>query len=93
MTPETLVTPEMLVIWLTPLVPAAATGYLLKAQYGKSTFSAFTFGVFIYLFMVVGQLLLIEAAQRWNIPFPALMLALAVAVFLLFRWQSLSKRR
>lgn len=81
-------TPEMMVIWLTPILPAAATGYLLKTQYGKSTFSAFTFGLFIYLFMVVGQLLLIEAAQRWNIPFPALMLVLAVAVFLLFRWQA-----
>jgi len=86
-------TPEMMVIWLTPILPAAATGYLLKAQYGKTTFSALTFGIFIYLFMVVGQLLLIEAAQRWNIPFAALMLVLAVAVFLLFRWQAGARRR
>jgi hypothetical protein len=83
----------MLVIWLTPLLPAAATGVLLKTQYGKTTFSGVTFGIFIYLFMVVGQLALIEAAQRWNIPFPALMLVLAVAVFLLFRWQSGARRR
>jgi quinol-cytochrome oxidoreductase complex cytochrome b subunit len=86
-------TPELLVIWLTPLLPAAATGVLLKTQYGKTTFSGVTFGIFIYLFMVVGQLGLIEAAQRWNIPFPALMLVLAVAVFLLFRWQAGARRR
>lgn len=86
-------TPEMIVVWLAPMVPAAATGYLLKTQYGKSTFSALTFGVFIYLFMVVGQLMLIEAAQRWNIPFPALMLVLALAVFFLFRWQAGARKR
>jgi quinol-cytochrome oxidoreductase complex cytochrome b subunit len=86
-------TPEMMVIWLTPLLPAVACGYLLKSQYGKATFNAVTFAVFIYLFMVVGQLALIKAAQRWNIPFPALMLALAVAVFFLFRWQAGSRKR
>lgn len=86
-------TPMMLVIWLTPLMPAAITAYLLKAQNGKSTFSAATFGIFIYLFMVVGQLLLIEAASRWNIPFAASMLFLAVAVFLLFRWNAGSRKR
>jgi hypothetical protein len=86
-------TPEILVIWLTPLLPAVATAYMLKAQSRKSTFSAITFGIFIYLFMVVGQFLLIEAASRWNIPFAALMLALAVAVFLLFRWQAGPRKR
>jgi len=85
--------PEMLVIWLAPLMPALLTAYMLKKQSGKSLFSAITFGIFIYLFMVVGQLLLIEAASRWNIPFPALMLALAVAVFFLFRWQAGPKQR
>jgi hypothetical protein len=82
-----------LVIWLTPLMPAAVTAYMLKAQSGKSTFSAVTFGIFIYLFMVVGQFLLILAQNRWNIPFAASMLALAVAVFLLFRWQAGPRKR
>ncbi|HET9149633.1 MAG TPA: hypothetical protein VFO61_04045 [Alphaproteobacteria bacterium] len=80
--------PTMLVIWLTPLMPAAITAYLLKVQARKSVFSAASFGIFIYLFMVVGQLALIEAAARWNIPFAASMLFLAVAVFLLFRWRA-----
>ena len=87
------ITPEMLVIWLAPFLPALITAYMLKVQSGKPLFSAITFGIFIYLFMVVGQLLLIEAASRWDIPFPALMLVLALAVFFLFRWQSRPRRR
>lgn len=85
--------PEMLVIWLAPLMPALLTAYMLKKQSGKPLFSAITFGIFIYLFMVVGQFLLIEAQERWNIPFAASMLALAVAVFFLFRWQAGPKQR
>jgi hypothetical protein len=86
-------TPEMLVIWMTPLFPAFITAFLLKTKNGKSTFSAFTFGVFIYLFMVVGAFLSIEAANRWDLPFSAMMLLLAVLVFLLFRWQAGSSKR
>jgi hypothetical protein len=85
--------PEMIVIWLMPFLPAVICGYMLKAQGRKTAFQAFTFAVFIYLFIVVAQLLIIEAASRWNIPFAALMLVLAVVVFLLFRWQWGSGRR
>ena len=86
-------TPEMIVIWLMPLFPALVTAFLLKTKSGKSDFSAFTFGVFIYLFMVVGAFLSIEAANRWDWPFSALMLALGIAVFILFRWQSGTPKR
>ncbi|MGE5539692.1 MAG: hypothetical protein ACM30I_13830 [Gemmatimonas sp.] len=85
--------PEMMVIWLMPFLPAVISAYMLRAQGRRTTFQAFTFGVFLYLFIVVGQLVLIEAASRWNIPFAALMLVLAVIVFLLFRWQWGSGRR
>ena len=77
--------PVLLVIWLTPLMPALVSGYMLKKN-GKTTFQAATFSVFVYLFLVLGQWLLIVAANRWDIPFSALMLALALAVFGLFWW-------
>lgn len=80
--------PESMIIWLTPLFPAVVTASLLKSKSGRSIFSAVTFGIFIYLFMVVGAFLAIEAANRWNLPFSAMMLVLAVAVFGLFRWQA-----
>jgi hypothetical protein len=83
----------MLVIWMTPLFPAFITAFLLKSKYGKSNYSALTFGIFIYLFMVVGAFLCIAAADRWNLPFQAMMLVLAVAVFLLFRWKASAPKR
>lgn len=91
MIPE--MTPETLVIWMTPLFPAFVTAFLLKTKSGKSSFSALTFGIFIYLFMVVGAFLSIEAANRWDLPFSAMMLVLAVAVFILFRWQAGTPKR
>jgi hypothetical protein len=86
-------TPEMMVIWMMPLFPAVVTAVLLKTKSGKSNFSVFTFGVFIYLFMVVGAFLSIEAANRWDLPFSAMMLVLGVAVFILFRWQAGAPKR
>ncbi|HTI86842.1 MAG TPA: hypothetical protein VL966_09580 [Alphaproteobacteria bacterium] len=87
------INPETLAIWLMPVLPAVITAYMLKAQGRKTTFQAFTFGLFIYLFIVVAQLLIIMAENRWGIPFAASMLVLAVIVFLLFRWNMGSGRK
>jgi hypothetical protein len=80
-------TPQLLIVLLSPLLPAAAVGHILYK--GGKTMGYAVFGaLLVYAVSLAIVIVLFELHSFWpNMPFQAFLLLMPIAVAGLFTWQ------
>lgn len=80
-------TPEVAIILLSPMLPAAAVGHILYKG-GKTTGYATFGGLLVYAVSLAILYLLFRLLAVWpNMPFQAFLLIMPIVIAFLFAWQ------